>query len=126
MRQHETVLPKRTVFSFRNKEVLMTKPTGPQPMRINVELPSALEATYANFALISHTPSELIIDFARIMPNTPNAKIHARIVMTPMNAKLLYRALADNLQKFEEKYGEISTPDQNIKIDRDRGFTLSS
>ena len=104
----------------------MAKPTGPQPMRINVELPSALEATYANFALISHTPSELIIDFARIMPNTPTAKIHARIVMTPMNAKLLYRALADNLQKFEEKYGEISTPAQNIKIDRDRGFTLSS
>jgi hypothetical protein len=43
-----------------------------------------------------------------------------------MNAKLLYRALAENLQKFEEKYGEISTPDQNIKIDRDRGFTISS
>ena len=104
----------------------MTKPTDPQPMRINIELPPDLEATYANFALISHTPSELVIDFARIMPNTPNAKIHARIVMTPMNAKLLHRALTENLKKFEEKYGEISTPDQNIKIDRDRGFTISS
>jgi hypothetical protein len=104
----------------------MTKPTGPQPMRINIELPSDLEATYANFALISHTPSELVIDFARIMPNIPSAKIHVRIVMTPMNAKLLHRALTKNLQDFEEKYGEINTPDQNIKIDRDRGFTISS
>ena len=102
----------------------MAKPTGPQPMRINVELPSDLEATYANFALISHTPSELVIDFARIMPNTPNAKIHARIVMTPMNAKLLHRALAENLQKFEEKYGEIKTPSRNIMIDPNRGFTV--
>jgi len=104
----------------------MTKAAGPQPIQINIELPATLEATYANFVLISHTPSELILDFARIMPNTPTAKIHARVVMTPMNAKLLYRALADNLQKFEEKYGEIKTPDQNILLDRERGFTIPS
>jgi hypothetical protein len=101
----------------------MPKPSGQQPRQINVELSPDLEATYANFALISHTPSELIIDFARIMPNTPKAKIHARVVMTPMNAKLLHRALAENLQKFEEKYGEIHPPDQNIMIDPNRGFT---
>jgi hypothetical protein len=103
----------------------MSKPGDPKPMQINIELPKDLEATYVNFALLSHTPSEMFMDFARIMPNTPTAKIHARIVMTPMNAKLLYRALAENLQKFEEKYGEISTPDQNIMLDRDRGFTIS-
>jgi hypothetical protein len=103
----------------------MTKPAGPQPMQINIELPSTLEAIYTNLVLISHTPSELIFDFARIMPNIPTAKIHARIVMTPMNAKLLQRALAENLQKFEEKYGEIKTPDTNIMLDRDRGFTVS-
>ena len=103
----------------------MTKPASPQPLQITIELPGDLEAIYANFALISHTPSEFIIDFARIMPNTPKAKIHARMVMTPMNAKLLYRALGDNLQKFEEKYGDIKTPDQNIAIDRERGFTAS-
>ncbi|MBN1994334.1 MAG: DUF3467 domain-containing protein [Anaerolineae bacterium] len=100
----------------------MTQPSGPQPMRINIELPADLEPTYANFALISHTPSELVVDFARIMPNTPTAKVHTRIVLTPMNAKLLHRALAENLQKFEEKYGEIKTPHQNIMIDRERGF----
>ncbi len=101
----------------------MTKSMNEQPMRINIELPTELEAIYANLALISHSPSELILDFARIMPNSPKAKIHARIVMTPMNAKLLHRALSDNIKKFEEKYGEIKTPDQNVVIDRNRGFT---
>jgi hypothetical protein len=101
----------------------MTKSSDKKPARINLELPANLEATYANLTLISHSPSEIILDFARIMPNTPKAAIHARIVMTPMNAKLLQRALAENLSRFEEKYGEIHTPDTNIMIDPNRGFT---
>ena len=100
----------------------MSKSTGQQPPRINVELPADLEAIYANLALISHSASEVIMDFARAMPNTPKAKIYSRIVMTPMNAKLLHRALGDNLGKFEEKYGEINIP-ENIILDPNRGFT---
>jgi hypothetical protein len=100
----------------------MTKPTDQKPARINLELPADLEAIYANLALISHSASEIIVDFARAMPNKPKAKIHSRIVMTPMNAKLLQRALADNLKKFEEKYGEINIP-ENIILDPNRGFT---
>jgi len=101
----------------------MTKLTGNQPTRLNIELPGDLEAIYANLALISHSASEIIVDFARQMPNIPKAKIHARIVMTPMNAKLLHQALAENLNKFEEKYGEIKIPEMNILLDRGRGFT---
>ena len=100
----------------------MTKSSGQQPARINVELPVDLEATYVNLALISHSTSEVIIDFARAMPNKPKAKIYSRIVMTPMNAKLLHRALADNLTKFEAKYGEITIP-ENIILDPNKGFT---
>ena len=100
----------------------MTKPTGQKPARINVELPAELEAIYANLALISHSASEIIVDFARAMPNKPKAKIHSRIVMTPMNAKLFHQALADNLKKFEAKYGEIKIP-ENIILDPERGFT---
>ena len=100
----------------------MTKPTDQKPARINLESPADLEAIYANLALISHSASEIIVDFARAMPNKPKAKIHSRIVMTPMNAKLLQRALADNLKKFEEKYGEINVP-ENIILDPNRGFT---
>ncbi|MDM8526892.1 DUF3467 domain-containing protein [Anaerolineales bacterium HSG24] len=99
------------------------RPTGNKPTKLNIELPADLEATYANLALISHSTSEVIIDFARIMPNIPKAKVYSRIVMTPMNAKLLLRALAENLQKYEAKYGEIPVPIQPVLLDRSRGFT---
>lgn len=101
----------------------MTESAAKKPKQLNIELPKDLEPMYANFALLSHTASELFVDFAQIMPNTPNAKVKARVVMTPLNAKLLHRALTENLQKFEAKYGEIALPENNIMIDPNRGFT---
>jgi hypothetical protein len=98
---------------------------SPSPGRrpIQIELPADLEATYANFALITHSPSEIIVDFARVLPNQPKAKIYTRIIMTPMNAKLVHKALGENLAKFEEKYGEIKTPDQGFEPNVERiGF----
>ncbi len=90
---------------------------------IQIELPADLEAIYANFALITHSPSELIVDFARVLPNQPKAKVYARIVMAPMNAKLVHKALGENLTKFEEKYGEIKTPDKGFESNVERmGF----
>ena len=79
-------------------------------MQVNIEIPPDLDAIYANFAMITHTASEVIIDFARVLPNTPRAKVHARIVTTPMHAKLLLRALGENLEKYETQYGEIKLP----------------
>jgi len=94
-----------------------------QRRQIQIELPVNLEATYANFALITHSPSELILDFARALPNVPKAKVYARVILTPMNAKLLHKALGDNLAKFEEKHGEIKTPDQGFEPNAERmGF----
>jgi hypothetical protein len=91
-------------------------PMPPQhQMRLDIELPAELEAVYANFALITHTASEVVMDFARVLPNTPKAKIHARLIMTPMNAKLLHRALGENLARFEQQFGEIKTPDQGFE-----------
>ena len=90
---------------------------------IQIELPADLEATYANFVLITHSPSEMILDLARVLPNVPKAKVYARIVMTPMNAKLLHKALGENLAKFEDKYGEIHTPDRGFDAPSERmGF----
>ena len=90
---------------------------------IQIELPASLEATYANFALITHSPSEMIVDFARLLPNMPKAKVYARVVMTPMNAKLLHKALGENLGKFEEKHGEIKTPSRGFEPNAERmGF----
>jgi hypothetical protein len=78
--------------------------------KVNIKVPPDLEAIYANFAMITHSPSEIIIDFARVLPNTPQSKVHARIVTTPMHAKLLLRALTENLKKYEAQFGEIRLP----------------
>jgi len=89
---------------------MSTPPAGKRPTAINIELPADLEATYANAAYIAHSPSEIIVDFLRVMPNVPRSKVYARIVMTPLHAKLLLNALADNLSKFEAQFGEIKLP----------------
>ncbi len=90
------------------------QPQAGQSVQINVELPGDLEAVYSNFALITHSPSELIVDFARILPNSPKAKVYARVIMTPMNAKLLLNALSENIAKFEQQFGEIKAPDHGF------------
>lgn len=91
----------------------------PQQQRLNIELgEKEAEGIYANLGLITHSPTEIVIDFARVMPRTPKARILSRIIMTPMHAKLLHRALSDNLKKFEDQYGEIKvhgSPDQANK-----------
>ena len=85
-------------------------PQGPTPMQINIELPPDLEAVYTNFAVISHTPSEVIVDFVRVLPGNPRAKVQTRVLMTPMNAKLLLKALSENLDRFEAQFGPIVIP----------------
>ena len=93
-----------------------------RPVRLNVELPADLEAIYSNFALITHSSSEIIVDFARVLPNTPKTRIYARVIMTPINAKLLHKAVGENLRKFEEQYGEITTTAQDFETSRQIGF----
>jgi hypothetical protein len=61
--------------------------------------------------VITHSASEIIFDFARVLPNTPTAKVYARIITTPMHAKLLLRALHENLERYEAQFGEIKLPD---------------
>jgi len=85
-------------------------------MQVNVEVPPDLDAIYANFALITHSASEIIIDFARVLPNTPRARVYARIITTPLHAKLLLRALHENLEKYETQFGEIKLPSEADKL----------
>ncbi|MGC8874068.1 MAG: DUF3467 domain-containing protein [Chloroflexia bacterium] len=99
------------------------KPVEPETVRLNVHVPEDLEAVYANLALIRHSPSEVVIDFIRQMPDQPRARVYARIVMSPINAKLLHRALGQNLAAYEEKFGEIRTPDVGTPEEKPIGFT---
>ena len=81
--------------------------------QINIDLPEEIaEGTYSNLAIISHSNSEFVLDFVRLMPNVPKAKVKARIVLTPQYAKRLLRALADNVKKFEGQFGPINEPEQ--------------
>jgi hypothetical protein len=81
----------------------------PQPQQINIELgEKEAEGIYSNLAIITHSPAEFVIDFTRVLPGVPKAKVHARIITTPQHAKLLLNALNDNIQKFEKSFGEIN------------------
>ncbi len=99
----------------------MTTPNPKRQVQVQIDVPQDLEPTYSNLAMISHSPSEIFIDLACLMPNLPKAKVHTRIVMTPMNAKLLQRALAENLQKFEAQFGEIKTSDDGFSSHNSAG-----
>jgi len=88
----------------------MSDKSPASPLPVEIEIPANLEAIYTNFALIIHSPAEVVLDFARIMPGMPKPKVCARLVMSPMNAKMLLRLLQDNLARYEAQYGQIVLP----------------
>lgn len=90
----------------------------PRGGRIPIHLPSDLQPTYANFALITNSRSEIVIDFAQIMPQVPQARVQSRIIMTPLNAKLLHRALGEHLSRYEAQFGEIPLPEGTSLADQ--------
>jgi hypothetical protein len=82
------------------------KPKGQN--QINIELSEEVaEGVYANLAMIAHSNSEFVVDFIRLMPGVPKAKVKSRIVITPEHAKRLLYALKDNIQKYEDTFGPI-------------------
>ncbi len=86
----------------------MTNP--PKPSGPVLELPADIKITYANLARISHSPADIVIDFAHLLPGELKADVGARVVMTPLSAKLLLRAITENLARFEAAFGEIHVP----------------
>lgn len=86
-------------------------PEGGQ--QINVELSEEIaEGIYSNLAMISHSNAEFVMDFIRLMPGVPKAKVKSRIVMTPEHAVRFLRALDDNIRRYEATYGTIRVPDE--------------
>jgi hypothetical protein len=88
----------------------------PAPRRLNLEIPADLAAVYANFAIITHSAWEVFLDFAQILPNLPKARVQTRIVLTPTNAKMLLKALEENISRFEEQHGEIELPPRPMSL----------
>jgi len=80
--------------------------------QLNIELsPEVAEGIYSNLAIITHSQSEFIVDFIKMMPGVPKANVKSRIILTPQHAKRLLRALQENINKFESAYGKIKEPD---------------
>lgn len=80
--------------------------------QLNIELPEEVaDGVYSNLAIITHSHTEFIVDFLRIMPGMPSAKVKSRVILTPQHAKRLIKALQENIKKFENLHGEIQGSD---------------
>ena len=88
----------------------MTTPPPPPPPGPILEVPEGLETVYSNLARIAHSPADLVIDFGQILPGETKAKVRARVMMSPLAAKLLVRALTENIARYEATFGQINMP----------------
>ncbi len=85
--------------------------------QLNIEINDDVAGgIYSNLAIITHSNSEFIVDFIRIMPNIPKAKVKSRIILTPQHAKRLLKALSENVSKYESMYGDIKDVGGQNKI----------
>ena len=92
----------------------MTIPAPKQPTPgPKIEIPEELKPLYSNLARISHSPADIVMDFAQLLPGENKATIQARILMSPLSAKLLLRAIQENLARYETAFGEINIPKNN-------------
>ena len=93
--------------------------------QIKIELDDSVgQGEYANFAIVTHSPAEFVMDYIRVLPGMTKSKVKSRIIMAPMHAKTLMMALQDNIKKYENKFGEIkitkgATPGTAFKLPED-------
>jgi hypothetical protein len=93
--------------------------------QINIELSEEIaEGIYSNLAMIAHSNSEFVIDFIRLMPGVPKARVKSRIIITPEHAKRLLGALKDNIDKYEAMFGAIKQTQDAPKFPMNFGGTV--
>ena len=96
-----------------------------QGNQINIELnEDVAEGVYSNLVMIAHSNSEFVLDFIRLMPGVPKAKVKARIVVTPEHAKRLLLALSDNIEKYEQAFGPIKRTEEAPQFPMNFGGTV--
>ena len=84
-----------------------------KPGQFQIKLPQEVaQGQYANFAIITHSSSDFVLDFACMLPGMPKSQVKSRVVMGPEHAKRLLMALQDNIVKYEREYGKIQIPNQ--------------
>ena len=88
---------------------MANNPKEQNNLKLNIN-PEVANGTYSNLVVISHNPSEIVLDFAQMFPGIEGATVRQRIIMNPIHAKRLLAALNDNLKKFEQQFGAIVEP----------------
>ena len=86
--------------------------------RLGLEIPKDLQAVYSNAALIANTPAEMVIDFVQVLPRMTKGTVQTRVIMSPMHAKLLLKALEHNVSTYERQFGTIRVPHQTSLADQ--------
>jgi len=85
--------------------------------QLNIELSEEIaDGIYSNLAIITHSNSEFVVDFVKVLPGVPKAKVKARIILTPQHAKRLLQALGENISKFESIHGTIKQTDAGLPM----------
>jgi hypothetical protein len=93
--------------------------------QINIELSEEMaEGIYSNLAMIAHSNSEFVIDFIRMMPGVPKAKVKSRIIMTPEHAVRFLQALKDNVDRYQDTFGDIKDMSDMPKMPFNFGGTM--
>ena len=78
---------------------------------LQLELPQEVaQGEYANFAIITHSSSDFVVDFARVQPGVPTAQVRSRVILAPEHAKRLLMALQENIMRYEKEFGTIRIP----------------
>jgi len=96
-----------------------------QGNQINIELSEDMaEGIYSNLAMIAHSNSEFVIDFIRMMPGVPKAKVKSRIIMTPEHAVRFLQALKDNVARYQDSFGDIKDMSDMPKMPFNFGGTM--
>ncbi|HJF92407.1 MAG TPA: DUF3467 domain-containing protein [Mediterranea massiliensis] len=80
--------------------------------QVQIELKEDVaQGMYANLAIITHSSSEFVLDFIRMLPGMPKAGVQSRVILVPEHAKRLLLALQENIDKYERVFGPIRVPD---------------
>ena len=91
----------------------MDKSENNNQQGLQIELPQEVaQGEYANFAIITHSSSDFILDFARILPGVPKAQVKSRVILAPEHAKRLLMALQENIMRYEQEFGRIQSPNK--------------
>ena len=105
--------PHRLRWGRSKKTKVTMNDNSKQQNQLQIELSQDIaQGEYANFAIITHSSSDFIIDFARVLPGVPKAQVKSRVILAPEHAKRLLGALQENIVRYEREYGAIRIPNQ--------------